>query len=351
MTIHFTMPFASPEWPLVAALRAGLGSVTVDCGRWSTTTYQSRLSLVWLNLKLVVFAFASVRRALRQRPVVTTIVVSTDAELIGASLASVLKWPRPRRVLLGFIYTARASSLLTRVRLTLFRAIVSLADGVICYSRHEAVQYTDLFRLKSVEFVSIPYGLHVTDTQPGSEEAAPYVLSAGRSGRDYATLLNTAALLPAIRFKIICDSLAPLKGLDVPANVEVVRTCVGGDYFSVLRRAQLVVVPLNFTEISSGQMVLLQAKALGKATIITRTPTSVEYGEHLRDLYFVQAGSSNDLREAITLLVSDDSLRAAIGARASQHFQAEHSMAAFARNLVGVTRVLAEGKPGPTGPG
>ena len=102
---------------------------------------------------------------------------------------------RPRRVLLGFIYTARASSLLTRVRLTLFRAIVSLADGVISYSRHEA------------------------------------------------------ALLPAIRFKIICDSLAPLKGLEVPANVEVLRTCVGGDYFSVLRRAQLAVVPQNFTEI------------------------------------------------------------------------------------------------------
>ena len=354
MTIHFTMPFASPEWPLVAALRAGLGAVSVDCGRWSTTTYKSRLSLVWLNLRLVGFAYASVRRALGQRPAVTTLVVSTDAELIGAWLASALTRPRPRRVLLGFIYTARPSSLLTRIRLTLFRAILSLADGVVCYSRHEAAQYTALFRLKSVKFVSIPHGLHVTDTQPGPDEVAPYVLSAGRSGRDYATLLKTAALLPAIRFKIICDSRAPLKGLEVPANVEVLRSCVGGEYFNVLRRAQVVVVPLNYAEISSGQMVLLQAKALGKATVITRTPTSVEYGEHGRDLYFVQAGSSTELSEAIKLLTSDDSLRAAIGSRARQHFQAVHSMAAFARNLVAVTRVLADskpGKPGPMGPG
>ena len=351
MNIHFTMPFASPEWPLVAALRAGLGAVSVDCGRWSATTYKSRLSLVWLNLKLVVFAFASVRRALRQRPVPTTIVVSTDAELIGASLACAMTWPRPRRVLLGFIYTARASSLWTRIRLAVFRAILSLADGVICYSRHEAAQYTALFQLRSVKFVSIPYGLHVTDTQPAVPEGVPYVLSAGRSGRDYATLLNTAARLPAIQFKIICDSQAPLKGLAVPANVEVLRRCVAGDYFRVLRRAQLVVVPLNPTEISSGQMVLLQAKALGKATVITRTPTSVEYGEHLRDLYFVQAGSLDELSDAISRLMADDSLRAAIGSGASRHFQAEHSMQAFARNLVAATRLLAQTMPGPTGPG
>lgn len=346
MTIHFTMPFASPEWPLVKALKLGLGAVSVDCGRWTTVTYKSRWSLVWLNAKLAMFAFVSVRRALRRSALLTTIVVSTDAELIGASLATALTWPRPRRVLLGFIYTSRASSLLSEMRLMLFRAVLSLASGVICYSRHEAKQYTKLFRLNSVRFLPIPYGLHVTDTESASGGPLPYVLSAGRSGRDYATLAKAAASLPAVHFKIICDSLAPLHGIDIPANVEVLRSCVGGAYFSVLRHADLVVVPLNSTEISSGQMVLLQAKALGKAAIITRTPTSVEYGEHLRDLYFVEAGDSRGLSQAISLLMADDGLRAEIGIQASQHFQSVHSMSAFAQNLVAATRVLDQGPPG-----
>ncbi len=340
MTIHFTLPYARPEWPLVEALKGGLGDVSVDCGEWSTLTYKSRSALVWFNLKLAAFAFTSVRRALRQHPAVSTLVVATDAELIGAALASALARRRPRRVLLGFIYTARASNLLSRLRLRLFKTILYLADGVICYSRHEAERYAALFALGATRFVSIPYGLHVSDTSRAPDDSHPYVLSAGRSGRDYATLARAAALLPAVRFRIICDSLAPLSGIQFPANVEVLRSCVGGEYFDVLRRALLVVVPLTYEEISSGQMVLLQAKALGKAAIVTRTPTSIEYGEHMQDLFFVEAGDPQQLSEAIELLASNESLRSEMGRRASEQYREVHSMTAFARNLVVATQLL-----------
>jgi len=46
--------------------------------------------------------------------------------------------------------------------------------------------------------------------------------------------------------------------------------------------ADFVVVPLKDKELSARQMVLLQSMALSMPVIISRTPSTEEYGEYLR---------------------------------------------------------------------
>lgn len=334
LRIHVPMPIGSADWPFVRALQEHWPRATIDCGRIRMGGYRSRLALLAFNWRLAWFAFRSVTAALR-RASVDAILVSSDAELIGAALACWLTQQRPRIALLGFIYTDRASQFVSRLRLAMYRRMLGLARCVICFSRLEQRRYQQLFEGTSARFVAIPYGLHVNDRLPPRAPASRYVMSAGRSGRDYAVLARAAQALP-LQFKIVCDADAPLRGIEFPENVEVLRDVHGARYFELLKSSEFVVIPLAVDDVSAGQMVLLQAMALGKACVITRTATSQEYGEHGETLLFVEPGSESSMIEAIDQLSADQALRERLGWYALRRYQANHSMAAYARNVATV---------------
>lgn len=331
MAVHFPMPIGAPDWPLVSCLRAHWRDAQIVCGQIRMSGYRSRLALITFNWQLARFAFRSVFAATRDKSV-DAILVSSDAELLGAALACRLRRRRLPITLLGFIYTERRSRLIGALREAAFRHLLARASCVICFSQLEEQRYQMRFRLARTRFVGIPYGLHVHPTLPPETPEHPYLLSAGRSGRDYA-LLARAACHTELRIKIVCDADAPLRGITFPANVEILRDCHGAAFFQLLNAAQAVVIPLAADDISAGQMVLLQAMALSKPTIITRTRTSQEYGRDGLNLLFVEPGSEQQLAQAIATLDQNRELRERIGHEARRHYLEHHSIGAFARNI------------------
>src|SRR5262249_55380558 len=161
------------------------------------------------------------------------------------------------------------------------------AAGIVCYSQFETRFYAEHFGLHRTRFASAAYGcnFNVPDGQPLELSPGGYVLSVGRSGRDYQLLCDAVAGLPRA-LHIVCDVVAEAAGLRCPPNVRILRSCHGQDYLDELVGAEMVVIPLKDEKLSSGQMVLLNAMALGKAVAITRTVTSIEYGEHMKTCYF-----------------------------------------------------------------
>lgn len=159
------------------------------------------------------------------------------------------------------------------------------------------------------------------------------IVSAGRSGRDYATLAAAVQGLPC-RLEILCDTLAPVAHITPSAQIRVIYDSFDRAYLEHLAAALFIVVPLSVDGISAGQMVLLQAAALGKAVIVTRTATTLDYATDDMDAVLVDMGDVAGMRAAILRLLNDPPARARLGANAARRFERDHSTEAFVRNLV-----------------
>ncbi|WP_434782463.1 glycosyltransferase family 4 protein [Ferrovum myxofaciens] len=310
--------------------------------------YHARIWLLLLGWpKVTKFAISSaIRSLILSKPYPDTVVVGSHIEVIIFGIFRALLFrKRPNIVLLGFIFTHRPQPLANWLRGLYFRFVFSIADQAICHSSLEVERYKEIFKSSRTRFEYIPYGLHISvDADPSEEQrtlekknfpdAGDYILSAGRSGRDYATLFKAVAPLP-IALHVVCDSEFALSGLEVPANVLLLRNCYDKAYVQELKNALFVVIPLQVNDISAGQMVLIQAMAFSKPAIITRTPTVEEYVTEGVDSILVKRGDVVELREAIQRLLSDQGFKEKLGAHANATYKSKFCMKAYVTNLIG----------------
>ena len=159
------------------------------------------------------------------------------------------------------------------------------------------------------------------------------MLAAGRSGRDYRTLFE-AVRGRDIRLHVVCDSTDALAGLDVPPKVVVLRNCYGSAYINELAGASIVAVPLAVNDISAGQMVMIQAMALGKPVVVTRTPTTQEYVTDNVQALLVPRADPAAMRSAIEALLSSPERIDEMGRAGLQTFEEKFSMRSYVRNVL-----------------
>src|SRR5689334_3622852 len=113
-------------------------------------------------------------------------------------------------------------------------------------------------------------GYDVSELERGSAlGGGPYVFAAGRSERDYRTLVDAFAGI-AGRLAINARPFN-LRGITRPANVEFNDFMPRGDFIRAMADAQVVIVPLLDTPHAAGVGHLIYAMAAGKAIIATDT--------------------------------------------------------------------------------
>ncbi len=275
-----------------------------------------------------------------------------DAVFSGAGLTTLfiakylLRWKKPK----WFIYNTYLSNLLRRnrrgVKAWLIRNAIASADGIICpstaqsnYLKHEG------FDPRRVFF--IPYGIDVDFYLKNADRehrpiAERYVLSAGRDiGRDYATLVK------AVTGKDVRLVIGAL-----PRNFPGVKTFppnVTVKYFpqiempSLFYHAEFVVVPSIPEEKMvgsdcSGQYVLLEAMASGKAVVITERSTRADHFTDHEDGLTVPPENSEALGKAIAELWSSPEKAQRMGAHAREkalrHFTTERFAKDFSQILL-----------------
>ncbi len=295
--------------------------------------------LIWFAVR------SAVRSLLLSRPAPDTAVVTSDVEAIIFGVLARLFGRRTRIVFETFIATPRRSPLSGAAHLAYYRFVLSFVDAAICHSKVEAARYADLFAGARARFVYLPYGLSVSGradlraAYANQSAASNVIVAAGRSGRDYKTLAEAITGLPC-KLRIICDWERPTQDIEESDQVTILRNCFGADYLVELAKARFVVVPLSVHDISAGQMVLLQAFALGKAVIVTDTLTTPDYAVDGRDAVFVDRANTDDMRQKIHALLSDDALCQRIGAFASERFDRDFSTESYVGKLVTATREL-----------
>lgn len=363
MMVHlFTKFTATPEdMPLGRALAAA-PVPNVLFGSHVRRSYRGRLGFVFGFLpRLVWDAVRSAGRSLiLARPRPDVVVLNSDIEvLVFAALRLFLPRPRPVFVLLGFIYTERADPVLNALRRRYFGFVLGRVGRVICHSRREVERNRARFRARAA-FVFVPWGTDVairdalarTPPTPADGDAE-YIVTAGKSGRDYPTLARALQGV-TMPLRIICDYAPQVAALaDPDGRISILATCHGDDYIRELYRSRIVVVPLAVDDISAGQMVLLQAMALGKPVIVTRTATTTDYATDERDALLVPRGDPAALRAAILRLLADPALAARLGAAALETYERQYTTERFVGNvLAAVTAAPAvPDENRPPGPG
>lgn len=263
---------------------------------------------------LMARTFATLVQAKRKYDYVFTFECGWESFLVSF-IQTFFMCRRPRHVILQFIMRERRASLGSRLKYALMRWCFSSVYLCICSSRSECRYYEQAFFWPQEKLHFVP--LH---TDPALLEHPDvgndgFIISAGRTCRDYGTLLAAFE-----------STTIPLFIVASPGNVGVVKSqhvkvfydMPGPDFVKLLARSLAVVIPLEDRKISVGQSVLLQAMTLGKAVVVSKVNGSDDYIEHMKTGIVVPPYDPKAIREAVAMLIEDERLRTRLGQAAKE---------------------------------
>lgn len=278
--------------------------------------------------------------------------VFSDGEHIGLPLGVMLtrKRHRSRHVMIGHRLSAWKKRPLAAWAKDGIDALI-----VHCVSQLEFAIHT--LRVDPGHVYLLPYQVDVDfwQPQPGPEELL--IVSCGLEQRDYTTLIEAVRDLPVgVRVGAMSHwsrDQNRLKGKNVPANVTV-----GGYNYVQLRhvysRARFVVVPIRDVDFQAGITTILEAMAMGKAVIATRTRGQRETvvgplwsadqnawtadGPSPEDStgIYVPPGDSGGLRSAIVYLLERPELAAVLGCNGRRFVEGHANLDKYVRRLAAV---------------
>ncbi len=185
--------------------------------------------------------------------------------------------------------------------------------------------YADKLRIPSQRISFIPLGWHDLFEHPETierHELVPkheYVLTSGRSYRDYGTFFQAVTGLEAQFLALV--RRFNIQGLHPPSNVTISEFVSAQPFISLIRHAQFVVLPLHYVEHAAGETHIVQCMCAGKAIVATRTPSTEYYIEHGKTGLLVRAGDPRDMRVAIEWMLQHPEEVAYMGAGARERYK------------------------------
>jgi glycosyltransferase involved in cell wall biosynthesis len=222
----------------------------------------------------------------------------------------------------------------------LYAESLARCASVVAYSEREAAElerFLGSHRLDTrVEFA--PFGVDTRVLVPSPVPTAVDVASVGADPhRDYDLLLRVAEQLPDASFLVVTTAdvergLAPL-----PPNVTVETDLPFDTMRRRLEGARVVALPVRDNSYSGATTVLLQAMALGKAIVVSRTAAiatgyGLEDGDNVR---LVPPGDEASFARALGDVLRDDLHARALGSRARSTVEASLTWDRYVERLRG----------------
>lgn len=220
----------------------------------------------------------------------------------------------------------------------LLKHLWSSFHRIVCLSR---TQLEDLACLgvPREHLVFVPFGVDVAFFgRGGFVQEEPIVVSGGRdAGRDYSTLFEAVRML-TVPVEIFAGHKNIPTDMNVPPNVSVRYDCPTSETRELYKRAAVVAVMSKDEGIPagsdcSGQIVVLDALAAGKAVVATRRSWMADYFVEGEDLVIVEPGDAKALAEVIQSLLSDPVRRSQIVTSGHEKVVSTYTSAQFANAL------------------
>jgi glycosyltransferase involved in cell wall biosynthesis len=166
--------------------------------------------------------------------------------------------------------------------------------------------------------------------------------------RDFALLLQIAARRPEVSFRIVASTEHARALLNVPANVAVETDIPLEQVRDRLARARVVALPVRDNNYSGATTVLLQAMAMAKPVVVSRT-AAISDGYELEDgvnCRLVPPGDAAAFERALLEQVTGADAASALGTRARQTVERSLSWERYTDALWQVLRGIS---PRPSG--
>ncbi|WP_224981903.1 glycosyltransferase family protein [Geomonas agri] len=187
------------------------------------------------------------------------------------------------------------------LRRIIYKFNILFSSGVVVYSNHQIQKCASDLRIPSNKFELIPFTIDVAFYKKITEKESvgtPFVLAVGRDlGRDYRTLIKAMDGL-GVKLKLVTLPYL-LHNIDVEKDwIEVLKDISYEDLCQLYKNSLFVVIPLKKwgTDYSSGIRGLLEAVALGKKVIATRSIPLIEYIDDVDLVTYVESENESGLR-------------------------------------------------------
>jgi len=274
-------------------------------------------------------------------------VIVTDGEQIGLPLALLLKYfakekRRPSHVMIVHILSVRKKTLLMD-GLALYTHI----DKFLVYSTWQANFIKRRWKLSDERVLFTPFMVDTNFFSPGAVEHVeaqewlrqlkpPIVCSVGLEHRDYPTLIEAVRGLDV---RVIIAAASPwskradtTEGQAIPDNV-VVRKFSQYELRSVYAASAFLVMPLFDVDFQAGVTAILEAMAMGKAVVCTKTRGQTDVVRDQATGIYVPPGDVLALRKAIERLLDHPDQAARMGSAGQDIAKNEMSLARYVQRL------------------
>lgn len=251
-------------------------------------------------------------------------VFTFECDLVGFSVAfwqSLLRMDKPKHVILQFIMREKRPGWKSILKYTLMKMVFKSVHRVVVSSSGERDYYRTAFQWDTDKLIFVPF--HTNPEHLGCDvtDDGNYIIAAGRSFRDYRTLLE--ALQGTNIRAIIVGGAGAVKNYSGIENIQVMENIPVTTLNTLIMKSRAVVVPLEDRRISVGQSVVLQAMSFGKTVIATRTVGTVDYIRHLETGILVPPYDVAAMKAAL-ISVEDEPLRRRLGGAARMYVEQNH---------------------------
>ncbi len=197
------------------------------------------------------------------------------------------------------------------------RPIDKSFDHIICVCQSQIDYAVNELRMPRSKVSFVYHNIDHVYYHPVQEETEDFILTVGREQRDYKNLLQAIAGT-GINLAIVPSSAWSPKDAKIN-NVENLRIFSRLKYHelrALYARAKLVILPLFDVDYAAGATSLLEAMAMGKAVITTKSRGISDYVIQHETGVIVPPENPMALREAILSLWNEPKNRKRLGANA-----------------------------------
>jgi glycosyltransferase involved in cell wall biosynthesis len=248
-------------------------------------------------------------------------------------LRSLVPFRKPKWVMFDFSITGLLGRGKT-LRQKLFKWMVLRSAGIVTISEKEKEMLHVVLPGYKGQIEYIPYGVDTEYFKPQQVQELHQVITVGFDyGRDYATLF---AAFENLEVALVATTNMRSDSFNEKPDFVTTASFSPEALLMAYAESKIVVLPLTLKGRGNDAMgcsTLVEAMAMGKAVIATRTFTTESYITNGVDGILVEEGDIQGMKAAIQKLVSDDEYRKRLGEEARRFILATCTAELFASRL------------------
>jgi len=223
--------------------------------------------------------------------------------------------------------------------------LISRAAGIITISEYEEKKMRTLFPHMKDRVSYIPLGVDTKFFSPRENAEKNYIFAPGFDPcRDYETLFEAASGMDT---SVVVSKSRQMDKLEsIPSFVQKKQLSTE-ELLQTYGEAKVIVVPLDISggiNDAAGSTTVVEAMAMGKAVIATKTPTLESYIEDGVTGVLVPPRNPIALRQALEQVLSDSVLRERLGKAAREYVVRECEADKTAKKLIQFFSGISEPK-------